>query len=155
MLVLSRKVGQEIRLVEAGVTIRLADSRSGKAQIAIDAPREITVLRGELDEQRRDDVVVRSIQSAVSRLADWAESVEPEKLAGDIKSIDGLIERLLELRAVAGRQASTSADGCARLAVDRKAMAFGGEKQHVRQSGAAYAIGPSSSACPTDVATSV
>jgi sRNA-binding carbon storage regulator CsrA len=62
-LVLSRREGEEIKLtvepgvdaetlfnllVRDGITITLAGLQSNQARIAIDAPRAITVLRGEL-----------------------------------------------------------------------------------------------------------
>jgi len=48
MLVLSRKVGQKIQFPEIGVTITIIQASGSMAKIAIDAPRELTVVRGEI-----------------------------------------------------------------------------------------------------------
>lgn len=48
MLVLSRRVGEEITLPELGITIRVVKVRSGAASVGVDAPRNLRVLRGEL-----------------------------------------------------------------------------------------------------------
>lgn len=48
MLVLSRRVGDEITLPELGVTIRLLDLRGKVAKVGVEAPRELSILRGEL-----------------------------------------------------------------------------------------------------------
>ncbi len=50
MLVLSRRVGDEIKLPELGVTIRLLKMKGNTASVGVDAPREFTVLRGELSQ---------------------------------------------------------------------------------------------------------
>ena len=47
MLILSRKVGETICIGEA-ITIKVTAASKGRVRIAIDAPREIPVLRGEL-----------------------------------------------------------------------------------------------------------
>ncbi|MEM9644942.1 MAG: carbon storage regulator [Planctomycetota bacterium] len=103
MLVLTRKVGEEIRLVEAGVTIRIKGATSSRAQVAIDAPRELTVLRGELDSSDGKAAVHRTAQSAMKRLACWAESMDADQLGEEISLLDELIERLLELQLAARR----------------------------------------------------
>lgn len=48
MLVLSRKVGEEILLPELGITIRLLKQKGKAATIGVEAPAEYRVLRGEL-----------------------------------------------------------------------------------------------------------
>lgn len=50
MLVLSRRVGDEITLPELGVTIRLLKMKGNTACLGVQAPREYTVLRGELSQ---------------------------------------------------------------------------------------------------------
>lgn len=47
MLVLSRKVGETI-CIGGAITIKVTAASKGRVRIAIDAPREIPVLRGEL-----------------------------------------------------------------------------------------------------------
>lgn len=49
MLVIERKVGESI-LIGDNIRIVLSDINGGKAKIAIDAPREIKILRNELVE---------------------------------------------------------------------------------------------------------
>lgn len=48
MLVLSRKTGQRIRIGK-DIFITLVFAKSGRARIGIDAPREIDVVREEID----------------------------------------------------------------------------------------------------------
>lgn len=47
-LILTRKVGEGIR-VGPNVTVEVADSRRGKAKIAITAPRDVEIYRTEID----------------------------------------------------------------------------------------------------------
>ena len=48
MLVLSRKLDEEIVLLNLGVTIKVMAIRKGTVRIGIDAPEEVKVLRKEL-----------------------------------------------------------------------------------------------------------
>ena len=48
MLVLTRKLGEEIILPDQGVTIRLTEVRSDRARIGVTAPDHIRILRREL-----------------------------------------------------------------------------------------------------------
>lgn len=98
MLVLSRKVGQEIRIPEVGVVIRLVESRSSRVQIGIDAPRDLRILRGELEDGPSDTSETRSTSVAMNRLSRWLHSVDPQALTDELAVIDGLIERLIEIR---------------------------------------------------------
>lgn len=54
MLVLSRRIGEEIRLPELDITIRLIRVKGKGATIGVDAPHEIRVLRGELQEREEE-----------------------------------------------------------------------------------------------------
>lgn len=47
MLVLSRKIGETISIGE-NVTVKVVRTQGGRVQIAIDAPREVAIRRGEL-----------------------------------------------------------------------------------------------------------
>ena len=47
MLVLSRKAGESI-LIGDNITIRVADVRGDNVRIAIDAPRDVKIYRGEI-----------------------------------------------------------------------------------------------------------
>lgn len=49
MLVLSRKIGESIKIGD-NVTIRVTDVRGEIVRIAIDAPREVKIYRGEVYE---------------------------------------------------------------------------------------------------------
>lgn len=123
MLVLSRKVGEEIRLVEAGVTIKLMNTKKSRAQIAIDAPPEQTVLRGELADDNRSVTKRRSAESAVDRLSDWVDSMDPNRLSDELPVIEDLIERLVELR-LAARQ-PTPSEGSQSVEYARRTDAVG------------------------------
>lgn len=50
-LVLSRKEGEEIVLVEAGVTIRIEDIKGNRVQVSIEAPKDVRVMRREIMNQ--------------------------------------------------------------------------------------------------------
>lgn len=53
-LVLSRKSGEEIVLVDQGITIRIDDIKGNRVQVAIEAPKDVRVLRREsMDQQPR------------------------------------------------------------------------------------------------------
>jgi len=51
-LVLSRKEGEEIVLVDQGITIRIDDIKGNRVQVAIEAPKDVRVLRREIMEQQ-------------------------------------------------------------------------------------------------------
>ena len=53
MLVLSRRVGETIELPEVGVVVQVVGIKKSKIQLGIEAPREITVSRGELPRRRQ------------------------------------------------------------------------------------------------------
>ncbi|MCA9055047.1 MAG: carbon storage regulator [Planctomycetaceae bacterium] len=64
MLVLSRKEGQTI-VIGDGIEIQVAAIQGNRVKIAVNAPRDIRVMRGELTElelvaPRRDDAEERS-----------------------------------------------------------------------------------------------
>ena len=48
MLVLTRKLGEEIVLPDQGVSIKVIDVRGGRVRLGIVAPESVGVLRGEL-----------------------------------------------------------------------------------------------------------
>jgi len=50
MLVLSRKKGEKIVIPEHGITIQVVEARGDKVRIGIDAPRDVAVHRGEVQE---------------------------------------------------------------------------------------------------------
>ena len=63
MLVLTRKAGEEI-IIDGRIRIRLLQTGQGRIRLGIDAPADISVIRGELvdfsEPSRDDDVSVRS-----------------------------------------------------------------------------------------------
>jgi len=60
MLVLSRKKNESIRIGN-GITISVVEIRGNRVQLAIDAPREVPVHRGEVYERiRREDASLES-----------------------------------------------------------------------------------------------
>ena len=93
MLVLSRKQKQQIQIGDQ-VVLTVLQIKGGSVRLGIEAPREIHVLRGELDEIRKaadmpaDDTPQ---QSGVDRLASSDMSTEP-----------GAKGRLLQLKIHAG-----------------------------------------------------
>lgn len=48
MLVLNRKEGQTIEVPELGLTVEVLQTGGGKVKLGIRAPRDLTVMRGEL-----------------------------------------------------------------------------------------------------------
>jgi carbon storage regulator len=53
MLVLSRKVGQRIRLGD-GIVVTVLDLRGGQVRLGIEAPEDVVVLRDEIHDQWRE-----------------------------------------------------------------------------------------------------
>ena len=52
MLVLSRKAGESIRISE-DITVKVIERRGRRVRLAIDAPKDVDILRGELIELRK------------------------------------------------------------------------------------------------------
>lgn len=48
MLVLSRKLNEEIVIPDLNITVRIVGVKTGRVQVGIDAPREIRVTRPEI-----------------------------------------------------------------------------------------------------------
>ena len=55
-LVLSRRNMQTVVFPSLGITITVAEIRKGKTKLAIDAPRDVKVLRGELSEKEIEEL---------------------------------------------------------------------------------------------------
>ena len=55
MLVLTRKVGEKFYVPEIGLTVTILKQSGNKLSIGIDAPRQYTILRGELDVFTEDE----------------------------------------------------------------------------------------------------
>lgn len=58
MLTLSRKVGEKIT-IGTEIELTIVEVRGDKVRIGIDAPRELRVLRKELEEKDNADTVAR------------------------------------------------------------------------------------------------
>ncbi len=73
MLVLSRKISESI-IIGDNITIRVADVRGDVVRIAIDAPRDIKIYRGEVY-----DAIIEANKSAAlgSDLGDLPKVVKP------------------------------------------------------------------------------
>ncbi len=64
MLVLSRKAGEEI-VIDGNIRVTVVALQNGRVKVGIDAPRDVHIVRGELD-NLTEDVVPKAI-SARSR----------------------------------------------------------------------------------------
>lgn len=53
MLVLSRKLQESVTLPDANVTITVLRISGGRIQLGIDAPKEVSIRRGELESRDR------------------------------------------------------------------------------------------------------
>ncbi len=53
MLVIGRKPGESV-VIDDKITVKVVKSEDGHLRLAIDAPREISITRGELYEQSND-----------------------------------------------------------------------------------------------------
>ena len=57
-LVLSRKEGEEIVLVEAGVIIRIEDIKGNRVQVSIEAPKDVRVMALVLSRKEGEEIVL-------------------------------------------------------------------------------------------------
>jgi len=65
MLVLSRKPGESIQIGE-NVTVKVVQRKGNRVRLAIDAPGDLEILRGELVERRQQWESCRSDAASVS-----------------------------------------------------------------------------------------
>jgi carbon storage regulator len=63
MLVLTRRIGESIRVPSCGITVKILEVRGSKVRLGINAPQEIKVLRDELSEYPREPVLAE-VESA-------------------------------------------------------------------------------------------
>ena len=63
MLVLSRKIGQQI-MIGQDITIKIVDVQGENVRIAIEAPKEIKIYRGEIYK-----AIVEEIKQAINNVA--------------------------------------------------------------------------------------
>ena len=66
MLVLARKKGETIRLPDVDVTIHISDIRGRTVRVGIEAPEQITVIRGELEEHPRREAAPETETQSVN-----------------------------------------------------------------------------------------
>ena len=59
MLVISRKIGEELKIGE-NIVIKIIDIDKNQIKIGIDAPRNISILRGELLEEVKQQNILAS-----------------------------------------------------------------------------------------------
>ena len=55
MLVLTRKLNETIHFPELDISVNVLSLGSSRVRIGIDAPLEITVIRGELEQRRNEE----------------------------------------------------------------------------------------------------
>lgn len=55
MLVLSRRQGEEI-IIDGRITVVISQLTGGRVRVAIDAPLEVSILRGELQSRREEEL---------------------------------------------------------------------------------------------------
>jgi len=60
MLVLTRRIGESIRVPSCGITVKILEVRGSKVRLGISAPPEIKVLRDELCEYSTEPVLVEA-----------------------------------------------------------------------------------------------
>jgi carbon storage regulator len=56
MLVLSRKVGEEIVMPDQGVTVTVVAVRGNRVRIGVSAPRDVSIYRKEIDPSEESNV---------------------------------------------------------------------------------------------------
>ncbi len=57
MLVLSRKLNEEILIPDLNITVRIVGMKTGRVQLGIDAPRDVQVTRPEATRPGRNSAV--------------------------------------------------------------------------------------------------
>jgi carbon storage regulator CsrA len=55
MLVLSRRNGESVEILDGLITIRVLSAKDGRARLAIEAEKQIPVHRGEIGDSRRSE----------------------------------------------------------------------------------------------------
>ena len=128
MLVLSRKIGQSICLHGSDTTITIAQATRNRLSLAVDAPREIAVSRGELSSQDDEDTVVeediatlwrpKPKSRAAQAVSTRACTSEPANILVAITNADER-RRYAEAFRSAGYRASESTDGLSCLSALR------------------------------------
>ncbi|MFL5242893.1 MAG: response regulator [Gemmataceae bacterium] len=95
MLVLSRRLNETVVFPAIQATIRILGLKSGVVRVGIDAPREIAVVRGELEGTPTSAMAKRPPADVTSLRADKADRDFDEELENAGKGL-GLVQLLLE-----------------------------------------------------------
>ncbi|QDT15161.1 carbon storage regulator [Alienimonas californiensis] len=125
MLILSRKLGQSIRLPEQNVTVHVVAVTGRTVRLGVEAPPEVTILRSELDRSELDAAPaappppptvapprdlppsrdLEELCSALDRLADRLSAAERDLAARDAGpgSLADLTEELEQTRRTLAR----------------------------------------------------
>ena len=69
MLVLTRKANESIVLPDLGVTITLISTGGNRVRIGIEAPRDVIIRRGELEEKLLPAMLVQRSAGATTEVA--------------------------------------------------------------------------------------
>ena len=162
MLVVSRKVGEQVEFPDLGIAIRLVGIRASRAEIGIEAPRSLQILRGELvaakphctrdgsggtKEKSQENVLVSELTKLKAMAQALAKSGSAVETAAPIELVDELRALLAQLspssaRRVQGSNIHDSGEA------DRRPFALA-EPDQVRQSPVDYAVGTHVSASST------
>ncbi len=75
MLVLSRKIGESI-LLDNNITIKVMDISKGMVRIGIDAPKEMLILRKELEEAVKETNIKAVKNASLKDLSSLSEKLK-------------------------------------------------------------------------------
>jgi carbon storage regulator len=75
MLVISRKIGEEIKIGE-DIIIKIIDIDKNQIRIGIDAPRDISILRGELLEEVKQQNILASHSHSENELKNISKKIK-------------------------------------------------------------------------------
>ena len=89
MLVVSRKVGEQVEFPDLGIVIRLVGIRASRAEIGVQAPRSMRILRGELVAANRDSTREGDPGSIKAKSSD-------NILAGELSKLKSIAQALVE-----------------------------------------------------------
>ncbi|MGB7329415.1 MAG: carbon storage regulator [Rubripirellula sp.] len=117
MLVLSRKKGESIEIPALGVVVQILDLKKSRTEIGIEAPRELTIVRGEIADIRTGMDESRSAETSY-------RTTEEIQVGGQIGEIEAQIAALAKLaslpnRAIAGKLAADLRSRVTRLKSSR------------------------------------
>lgn len=98
MLVLSRKVGEQVSIPQLGITIEIAQAHRGRTRLGIDAPRSIRIVRSETaspaDSERLPQPLAQSLRQIEWLLNAAADQLDPDSVMELKQVLQKLIEKL-------------------------------------------------------------